>query len=70
MNIFFNFLDRQINLFAQRKLYDDFFTEYQNILKECGIEEKYGKVPIKACIFNEILFKKFQMCNINLYYIL
>lgn len=39
--------NRQINLFAQRKLYDDFFTEYQNILKECGIEEKYGKVPIK-----------------------
>ncbi|XP_016921692.1 ABC transporter G family member 20-like [Apis cerana] len=39
--------NRQINLFAQRKLYDDFLTEYQNILKECGIEKKYGKAPIK-----------------------
>ncbi|CAK9808490.1 ABC transporter G family member 20 [Anthophora quadrimaculata] len=39
--------DRQINLFVQRKLYESFFYDYENIMRECKIPPKYADVPIR-----------------------
>ncbi|CAK9795740.1 ABC transporter G family member 23 [Anthophora plagiata] len=39
--------DRQINLFIQKKLYESFFNDYENIMRECKISSKYADVPIR-----------------------
>lgn len=39
--------DRQIGLFAQKKLYDSFFDEYERIMSECRISPKFADVPIR-----------------------
>ncbi|XP_076173781.1 ABC transporter G family member 20 [Ptiloglossa arizonensis] len=39
--------DRQISLFVQKKLYDNFFDKYKEVLKECRISSKLANSPIK-----------------------
>ncbi|XP_076631467.1 ABC transporter G family member 20 [Colletes latitarsis] len=39
--------DRQISLFVQRQLYDDFFDEYKAIIKECRMSPKFADLPVR-----------------------